>query len=157
MDPRWIEAGAWLSARFVEFGASHDGPRCLTHNDFRPDNMMFAGAAGGHPITVLDWQSFAYGAGATDLAYFLTGALPPETRRAHEPELLALYHRTLLGLGVKGYDAGDLRRHYARGAYLLFGTAFFAAMIVTPTPRGDRMFLQMLGGAFEHMRDHGVI
>jgi hypothetical protein len=108
-------------------------------------------------VTVLDWQSFAYGAGATDLAYFLAGALPPDVRRAHEPELLALYHRTLTELGVTGYPMEDLRRHYGRGAYLLFGTAFFAAMIVTPTPRGDEMFLQMLGSAFEHMRDHGVV
>jgi len=28
---------------------------------------------------------------------------------------------------------------------------------VTPTERGDRMFLQMLGSAFEHLRDHCVV
>jgi hypothetical protein len=157
LAPQWVETGDWLSGRFLAFGAEHDGPRCLTHNDFRPDNMMFASARGGHPVTVLDWQSFAYGAGATDLAYFLAGALAPDVRRAHEPELLALYHQTLVRLGVTGYSPQDLQRHYARGAYLLFGTAFFAAMIVTPTERGDRMFLQMLGAASDHMRDHGLI
>lgn len=157
VQPRWVEAGDWLSQRFAGFGGGHDGPRCLTHNDFRPDNMMFASAAGGYPVTVLDWQSFAYGAGPTDLAYFLAGALPPEVRRAHEPEFLQLYLDTLTSLGVRGYDMADLKRHYARGAYLLFGTAFFAAMVVTQTERGDRMFLQMLGSAAEHMWDHGVI
>lgn len=157
LAPEWIEAGEWLAPRFGSLGASHDGPRCLTHNDFRPDNMMFATAAGGYPVTVLDWQSYAYGSGPTDLAYFLAGALPRDVRRAHEDEFLQLYLDTLTGLGVQGYGMDDLRRHYARGAYLLFGTAFFAAMIVTQTERGDRMFLQMLGSAADHMWDHGVV
>ncbi|HVI30952.1 phosphotransferase [Phenylobacterium sp.] len=157
LKPEWVEVGDWLCRRFTDFGAAHDGPRCLTHNDFRPDNMMFGTARGGHPVTVLDWQSFAYGAGATDLAYFLAGALEPQVLVAHEAELLELYLRTLQSLGVTGYGMADLERHYARGAYLLFGTAFFAAMIVTQTERGDRMFLQMLGSAAEHMRRHGVV
>ena len=51
----------------------------------------------------------------------------------------------------------DLQRHYGQGGYLLFLTAFFAAMIVTQTDRGDEMFLQMIGGAVAgHMQDHGV-
>jgi aminoglycoside phosphotransferase (APT) family kinase protein len=155
--PHWIEAGEYLSARFAILAARHDGPRCLTHNDYRPDNMMFASAVGGHPLTVLDWQSFAYGAGPTDLAYFLAGAVSPELRRAHESEFLELYHRTLGEFGVTGYWMDDLKRHYGQGAYLLFVTAFFAAMVVTQTERGDAMFLRMLGGAAEHMRDHDAL
>jgi hypothetical protein len=157
LQPHWVEAGEWLSTRFAEVGTRHDGPRCLTHNDYRPDNMMFASARGGYPVTVLDWQSFAYGAGPTDVAYFLAGAVPAEVRRAHEPELLGLYHKTLTDLGVTGYGAGDLKRHYGEGGYLLFLTAFFAAMIVTRTDRGDEMFLRMLGGAADHMLDHGAM
>jgi hypothetical protein len=157
LRPHWIEAGEGLSRRYTGLGRQHDGPRCLTHNDFRPDNMMFASARGGHPVTVLDWQSFAYGAGPTDVAYFLAGALSPEVRRQHEPELLGLYHQTLIALGVSGYGMDDLKRHYGQGGYLLFLTAFFAAMIVTQTERGDRMFLAMLGGAADHMADHGMM
>lgn len=156
LDPAWVEVGDWLAPRFGQFARTEDGPRCLTHNDFRPDNMMFGTAAGGHPVTVLDWQSFAYGCGPTDLAYFLAGALAPDVRRAHEPELLALYLRTLQAHGVEGFGMDELKPLYGRGAYLLFGTAFFAAMLVTQTDRGDEMFLQMLGAAAEHMRDHGL-
>ncbi len=157
LKPHWVEVGEVLSSRWSAFGEMHDGPRCLTHNDFRPDNMMFGTAAGGHPVTVLDWQSFAYGAGATDVAYFLAGALSPEIRRAAEPELLGLYHRTLTELGVTGYSPEDLRRHYGQGAFLLFLTAFFAAMVVEQTARGDEMFLQMIGGASDHIRDHDAL
>ena len=157
LAPEWSAVGERLAANFERIGALREGPRCLTHNDFRPDNMMFATAAGGRPLTVLDWQSFAYGVGATDVAYFLAGALAPDVRRAAEPELLALYHATLVAEGVAGYDAEALARDYARGGYLLFLTAFFAAMIVTQTPRGDDMFIQMLSSAAVHMLDHGAL
>ena len=119
--------------------------------------MMFGGARGGYPLTVLDWQSFAYGVGATDVAYFLAGALPPDVRRAREPEFLALYLATLTQHGVTGYGMDDLKRHYGQGGYLLFLTAFFAAMIVTQTDRGDAMFLQMISGSVNHMQDHGAL
>jgi aminoglycoside phosphotransferase (APT) family kinase protein len=157
LAPAWAEVGDRLAANFDRIGAPREGPRCLTHNDFRPDNMMFASAAGGRPVTVLDWQSFAYGVGATDVAYFLAGALPADLRRAAEPELLALYHDTLVAEGVGGYGADELAVDYARGGYLLFLTAFFAAMIVTQTPRGDDMFVQMLSSAAEHMLEHGAL
>ncbi len=158
MEADWIAAGDALVAEWTGFMPRRpELTRCLTHNDFRPDNMMFATDAGGYPITVLDWQSYAYGVGATDLAYFLAGALPPDVRRAHEDEFLELYLSGLAAGGVTGYPMTDLKRDYGQGAYLLFGTAFFAAMIVTPTERGDRMFLQMLGSAATHLRDHGVL
>jgi hypothetical protein len=156
LEPEWSKVGDWLAANYVSLATPRPGPRCLTHNDFRPDNMMFATPRGGAPVTVLDWQSFAYGVGATDVAYFLAGALSRETRRQAEPELLALYHRTLVAEGVRGYAEADLARDYGRGGYLLFLTAFFAAMIVTQTPRGDDMFIQMLSSAAEHMLDHGA-
>jgi aminoglycoside phosphotransferase (APT) family kinase protein len=127
------------------------------HNDFRPDNMMFATAQGGRPITVLDWQSLALGAGPVDLGYFLAGALPAPTRRAHEAELLARYHQGLSGLGVSGYDVETLRRDYAGGAFRLLMTAFVSSMRVRQTDRGDRMFLQMAHSAADHIHDHQAL
>lgn len=152
-----VEVGERLTSRFARWGELRQGPRCLTHNDFRPDNMMFATAAGGRPVTVLDWQSIGFGAGAVDVAYFLAGALPVDLRRAHEPALLERYHRALTTLGVTGYSADDLARDYRGGAFLLFLTAFFAAMIVKQTPRGDDMFMQMIASATQHIADHDAL
>ncbi|MGH6996891.1 MAG: hypothetical protein ACREEO_01805, partial [Phenylobacterium sp.] len=117
----------------------------------------FGTPAGGYPVAVLDWQSFAYGCGPTDLAYFLAGALAPDVRRAQEPALLQLYLDTLAAHGVRGFGMEELRPLYGRGAYLLFATAFFAAMVVTQTERGDEMFLQMIGSASDHLCDHAVV
>jgi len=157
LQPHWIEVGEALTRRWSRLGEREQGPRTLAHHDFRPDNMMFGTAAGGHPVTVLDWQSFTYAVGATDVAYFLAGALSHDVRRAHEMELLALYHAELTRLGVTGYSMDDLRRDYGVGAFQLFLTAFFASMVVIQTPRGDDMFMQMLGSAADHILDHEAL
>lgn len=157
LQPHWIEIGEALTGRWSHFSEREPGPRTLAHHDFRPDNMMFGTAAGGHPVTVLDWQSFTYAPGATDVAYFLAGALAPEVRRAHEAELLELYLGELNRLGVTGYAMADLRRDYGVGAFQLFLTAFFASMVVVQTARGDDMFMQMLGSACDHIVDHDAL
>lgn len=157
LKPHWIEVGEAITGRWSQFGEREQGPRTLAHHDFRPDNMMFGTPAGGHPVTVLDWQSFSYAAGATDVAYFLAGALTPDVRRANEAELLAQYLAELTRLGVTGYSMDDLRRDYAVGAFQLFLTAFFASMVVVQTPRGDDMFMQMLGSAADHIVDHNAL
>jgi hypothetical protein len=157
LKPAHIEVGETLTSRFNRYALAGDGPRCLTHNDFRPDNMMFSTAKGGRAITVLDWQSIALGTGAVDVAYFLAGALSPDVRRAHEAELLARYLDGLRTGGVSGYGPDDLQRDYATGAFLLFLTAFFAAMIVKQTSRGDDMFMQMVDSATDHIVDHRAL
>jgi hypothetical protein len=157
LEPDWTEIGERLAGQYRALSQTPEVPRCLTHNDFRPDNMMFATAAGGHPVTTLDWQSFAFGVGATDVAYFLAGALSPQVRREHEAALLDRYLAGLKAHGVEGYGAADLARDYGRGGFLLFMTAFFAAMVVKQTPRGDDMFMQMMGGASRHILDHDAL
>lgn len=149
--------GDELCSRFADQANLHPGPRCLTHNDFRPDNMMFATAAGGRPFTMLDWQSFAYGTGAVDVAYFLAGALTPEERRANEAALLKHYHDALTREGVSGYSMDALKEDYRTGAFLLFFTAFFASVVVVQTPRGDDMFFQMIRSATDHILDHDAM
>ncbi|MFC4595712.1 phosphotransferase [Sphingobium tyrosinilyticum] len=128
--------------------------KTIAHYDFRPDNMMFATPEGGHAVTVLDWQTLSWAAGADDLAYFLAGALPAETLRAHEPELLQLYLDALISRGVKDYTMADLERDYAIGAFRLLATGMGGAMAVVRTARGDRMFIQMVNAAAQHIRDH---
>jgi aminoglycoside/choline kinase family phosphotransferase len=141
----------------IEAYIKRGGPRCLIHQDFRPDNMMFASAEGGYPVTTLDWQSIAYGPGATDVAYFLAGAISVEERREHEAALIGRYLEGLRVLGVTGYPRTDFMRDYALGSFQLFLTAFFAAMIVTQTSRGDDMFFQMMNSAVAQITDTSAL
>lgn len=128
--------------------------QCLVHGDFRPDNMMFATPQGGKPMTVVDWQGVAFGPAAADIGNCIAGALAPDLRRLHEPELLDLYAEELDRLGAGAYPMDKLKKHYVLGAYQHFMTAFFASMFVTETPRGNEMFLKMLNGAVDLIYDH---
>jgi hypothetical protein len=150
-DSRQI--GDTLVANFGRYSTLYTGPKSLVHIDYRPDNMMFATPAGGRPLTVLDWQSLAFGPGVTDVAYFLAGALPREQRRTRERDLLREYHERLCELGVRGYDFETCWRDYRSRAFGLFTVAFYASMIVTQTPRGDDMFMAMLRSATDQILD----
>lgn len=156
VTPQARHVGDMFCASFDRYQAA-GGPRCLTHADFRPDNMMFAAAEGGRPVTVLDWQSVGYGHAAMDVAYFLAGAITPAERREHGDALIARYLGALSELGVARYDRTDFQRDFARGSFQLFLTAYFAAMVVTQTARGDDMFFKMLNGAVAQIMDSGAL
>ena len=130
------------------------GARTLIHSDYRPDNMLFIGNGADCRVTIVDWQSIGYGPAAADVGYFMAGALDPDLRRRFERDLLALYAAELERQGGSGYDRDTLLRHYIAGAYQHFLTAFFAAVVVTQTARGDDMFFKMLNGAVELIYDH---
>jgi thiamine kinase-like enzyme len=127
-----------------------DSPRCVTHNDFRPDNMLY------HPsgdLKVVDWQSVAFGYGAVDVAYLLGGAFPADERQQVEGELLAHYLKVLRQEGVEDYSAAQLQRDYAHFAFAGINVAVGAAMLVKRTDRGDRLFLTMLDRHVQHVLD----
>ncbi|MEQ8379200.1 phosphotransferase [Parvibaculum sp.] len=152
-----VEIGEAITRNYEFFKDGYDGPKCLTHNDYRPDNMMFGTAEGGYPIAVVDWQSVGYGCCMADVSYFLSGALKREERLAHEDELLGTYHRRLGELGVTGYSHDEMMKHYALYSFSLFNMAFTASMIVERTERGDNMFFQMLRGGADHVLDTGAL
>lgn len=144
--------GSALVANYGAYDSWYRGPKSLVHIDYRPDNMMFASAKGGRPLTVLDWQSLAFGCGVTDVTYFLAGALDRDTRRKLEKDLLREYHERMRSMGVD-YDFELLWRDYRSRAFALFLVAFYASMIVTQTPRGDDMFMQMITSSTDQVMD----
>jgi hypothetical protein len=155
VTPEAAKIGDALCANWLKYDHV-DGPRGLNHADFRPDNMMFKDSAEGPQMVMLDWQSVGYGNPATDVAYFLAGAITPDERKEHGAALLAHYHATMGRHGVT-YDPAHFERHFARGSFQLFLTAFFAAMLVTQTPRGDDMFFRMANGAVDQILDTGAM
>ena len=157
INPACRRVGEAITANFVAFRFGYDGPKCLTHNDFRPDNMMFGTAQGGAPVTIVDWQTPGYGCPMADVSYFLGGALSVESRRANEKALLEGYLKPLRAARVTDYGWDRLWRDYARYSFALFNIAFTAAMVVEQTPRGDDMFFAMLEGGAAHVLDLGAI
>lgn len=120
----------------------YDGPRCLTHADFRLDNMLFGGSE--RALAVVDWQTPGVRGPLIDVAYFLGAGLLPEVGREHEKALVRRYHDRLVAEGVGGYGFEDAWRDYRWFSFYGMQVAFGAAMLVEQTPRGDEMFLTML-------------
>jgi aminoglycoside phosphotransferase (APT) family kinase protein len=128
-------------------------PRCITHNDFRPDNMLFDDAR----LVVVDWQSVALGCGAVDVAYLIGGGYSPEARRAIEPALMTAYLDELRAQGVSDYSRADFEADYRHYSFAGINVAVGAAMLVQRTERGDQMFLTMLDRHVAHVLDHDAL
>jgi len=128
-------------------------PRCITHNDFRPDNMLFDDAR----LVVVDWQSVALGTGAVDVAYLIGGGYSPAARRAIEPQLMAAYLDELRAQGVDDYGADEFSADYRHFTFAGINVAVGAAMLVQRTTRGDQMFLTMLDRHVSHVLDHDAL
>ena len=104
----------------------------------------------------LDWQTITLGAALTDVSYFLSAGLSPETRREHERDLVGLYHAELLQRGVRNYPLEAAWRDYQRFAVHGVLMGVFSAMAVERTDRGDALFLKMTRGGCLQALDHGT-
>jgi hypothetical protein len=107
------------------------GMQTLVHHDCHPGNLFWSQAEPGF----LDWQLVRMGEGVSDLAYFLATSLTPESRRAHEKQLLELYLASLANHGIGQLDEEVYHQRYR--AHLVYP---FEAMIVTLA----------IGGMMEH-------
>lgn len=128
-------------------------PRCITHNDFRPDNMLFD----DRRLVVVDWQSVALGCGAVDVAYLIGGGYSPDARRAIEPALMSAYLDELHAQGVTDYSRAAFEADYRHFTFAGINVAVGAAMLVQRTERGDQMFLTMLDRHVSHVLDHDAL
>lgn len=153
LDARQIEVCDALAERYEVFARPRSSPRCVTHNDYRPDNMLL----GPDRLTVVDWQSVALGWGAVDIAYLIGGACDPAERRALEPDMLRIYHDELVRLGVEDYAFTELQQDYRHFTFAGINVAVGAAMLVQRTERGDRLFLTMLDRFVTHVLDHDAL
>lgn len=87
-------------------------PRTLLHGDFHLHNLLFDSTGDSRTVAVIDWQACARGRGTRDLVHFLVTGLLPDSRRAHELDLLRLYHTTLTEHGVANYSLAQCRHDY---------------------------------------------
>lgn len=154
VEPQMREVGEQFLGKINANNDARQSPRCLTHNDYRPDNMLFDLADADKPIIVVDWQTTGVGIGVGDIAYFTGTAFDAENRRALEPELLARYRQGLIERGVPESDLAHLEDDYARSAVAGFLMGVTAAMVVERTERGDAMFLAMARRSAAMVLDH---
>ncbi len=132
-----------LKARLALFSGYATPFPCVTHGDFRTDNLLIDACGGTVPLAVVDWQTVGVGSPLLDVAYFLTTSLTPEDCARHEFELLDYYLAKLHDYGVD-VPAEVARREFARYTLQPIVMLVAASVIVEQTERGDEMFLSMI-------------
>jgi hypothetical protein len=153
IGPEAVAAAQWLSTRLVDLRGALRGlsevALCVTHNDFRLDNMLFGIEPDAPALTTVDWQTLSAGYGPVDIAYALGSGMVPELRMHHEREIFEHY-LTCLGTvhGSKVGEVSPIMREQLWDTYRLGSTsglamAVIASMIVVRTERGDEMFSVM--------------
>lgn len=147
------DTGERMAPKLPGYAAASPTPRTIAHGDYRIDNMLFGTAEGGYPLAVVDWQTVGLNSGTSDVSYFLGAGLVPDDRRAHERDLVALYHDTLMSYGVADYPFEACWTDYRRFAFDGFLMAVIASALVGRTDRGDDMFMAMANRAAIHAAD----
>lgn len=156
IEPEYLAVCEQLAEHCAAWFHFTPSTRCITHGDYRLDNMLFDIRGAAEPIALVDWQTCVTGGGTSDLGYFLGTGIGTQLRRAHESELLELYCTEMTRLGVTR-DRDMIWDDYRIGALSGLSTAVFSAAFVERTERGDANFLSMARGACSLAADHDSI
>ncbi len=154
LTPDALALGEAFGTSVSDWRRSWTPPCCVTHGDYRLDNMMFGTDEGGYPLTTVDWQTVGHGPGILDAAYFIGNGLRVSDRRAHEMDLLKRYHDGLIARGVDGYDWSRCVMDYRRATLSGVLMTVVASQVVASDGRGDAMFAAMAERHFAHAIDH---
>lgn len=134
---------AHLGEHLASFSDYEAYVSCVTHGDFRTDNLLLDAQNARVPVCVVDWQTVGVASPLLDVAYFLTTSLTTSDREAHEEELLGFYLDELARFEVE-LPPTVARAEFARYTLQPVVMLVAAAVLVERTERGDRMFLSMI-------------
>ena len=133
-------------------------PLTVVHGDFRMDNLFFGTGEDQEPLIAIDWQGCLRGRAAQDIGYFMSGSIPIDVRRAHERELIGLWHRQLVENGVTGFSPDDAWENYRRGVlYVWIIAVVIAGTLDRANERGHRWMAEMLKRSIATIDDLGLI
>jgi aminoglycoside/choline kinase family phosphotransferase len=116
LSPQMVATGDRLGAKADKIMREMAGPpRTIIHGDYRLDNLFFGTEEGKPSLAVADWQIASRGRGVFDVAYFMSGGVPADLRRAREISMLKDYHRILTENGSSiEYDFDECLRDYRK-------------------------------------------
>ncbi|MBT3427580.1 MAG: phosphotransferase [Gammaproteobacteria bacterium] len=122
-------------------------PSTLIHVDIKPDNFSLK-----NDLTLFDWGDYCFGPPTFDLANFMINT--PNSHQAcqrHDLHLMAIYHKTLLELGVLNYSLREFHQDFQDILPLLAFTPLALINAAPGTSKTDKLrrILQQLGQMIE--------
>lgn len=150
--PGLIRAAHALGECYEAWVDSHlAGPWTLVHGDCRPDNIAFDESG---EMLLFDWQAARRSAASRDLAYYIA-SLATDVRRAHENELLELYHRTLIANGARDYSIEQVRTNHRRSMGSALSTTVIAGGLMDfSSERGQKLMQVAIERMSAVVEDH---
>ena len=110
------EVAQLVKAQYTKlFEVQSRQPRTVVLNDVKARHMFFKTKGDVEAVSIVDFQLAVQGRGALDVSRFFGSSLATDVRRAHELELLRVYHDVLMAQGVTGYPFETLFTDYRFG------------------------------------------
>jgi hypothetical protein len=124
----------------------------LIHADPRVDNIMFDRRGAEPHAYLIDWQMVSRGSPAIDLAYFLTGSLSIEDRRACERTLIA-DHAAVVAAVDPSYTVAIAERAYRLAVASGLSATVGASSVMPDTPHNRALLVALAKRNVAAMRD----
>ena len=113
-----LDVTAHLMDRLFAYFSDRPGTMTVTHGDYRPDNFLLGEAGSSALLTVVDWQTAAWGPPVPDGSYAIAlGFADPAERAQHAERIGRRYHGALLAQGSDDCGWGLRWRGYRGGAW----------------------------------------
>lgn len=131
--------------------------KTLIHREARVDNVVFDRRnPSGVRAFVIDWQFTSYGDPQYDVAYFASGSLAPEDRRACEASLIESHVAKIREVDAT-YSLSEARDSYR--FYLASGlvTTLSAALVLPPGDHEDLLLMTLLRRNVAALADWGLV
>lgn len=123
----------------------------LTHGDPRVDNILFENPDQGVRAVLIDWQMTGWRNPMHDLAYFLSGSVTIEDRRASEDAFLSHYAAIFAEKG--DYSVPHIREDYRLQLPAGLMTTVAAYAVLQLNPAVDDLLMALLRRNIAAVRD----
>jgi Phosphotransferase enzyme family len=147
-----LRHGAEVGERLAQWIGNRAEPWCVTHGDFRLDNLMFGDDGATAAVWAVDWQTPGHGPALSDVSYFMGAGLVTDDRRVHERELVEYYRSELAHRGVT-MTADECWAMYRRESVAGVVVTVVASMVTGDTDRSRRLFATMADRHLTHVAD----
>jgi hypothetical protein len=147
-----LALGERIGSGLSDWIANRGEPWCITHGDFRLDNMLFGHVDGAEAVWTVDWQTPGHGPALSDVSYFMGAGLTTVDRRRHERALLDVYLNAL-GKGGVQLDVDECWEHYGRESIAGVVVTVVASMVTGETDRSHALFTTMAQRHLTHVAD----
>ena len=138
---------AWVNAE----------PRTVLHGYLRLDNIFFKGPDEEVEVACCDWQSALRGKGIHDVAYFLSGNIDSELRRAHEKELIGDWVQALQKRGITDYRFEQAFDDYRKAILMLWTYVVNNAGLAVENQRTENWITAQVTRHTAAMVDHDCL